>query len=224
MSKRIVCVSDLHENLPEIPECDILCIAGDVTFGFKGDFASQHRWLVNDFYDWCRGVPAKHVVVVAGNHDQSVEQWGWPLDDDGRIHYLEDSGIRLEGLNIWGTPWQPWFYNWAYNAPFRNGEDFLAEKFAMIPPDTDIVICHGPPLGHGDQVGDPNVPDRSGQPRVGSKAMTERLEELQPRLMVCGHIHSGRGVFQLGHTKIVNAAIVNNKYQPIYEPVLVHVS
>lgn len=215
---KIVCVSDLHQNLPEIPECDLLCIAGDLTFGFKGHLLDQRAWLVNEFADWVKRVPAKEVAVVAGNHDQCVEAYGWPEGID--CQYLQDSGARLCGLNVWGTPWQPWFYNWAFNAPERNGEEFLAEKFALIPPDTDIVICHGPPRGYGDQVGDPNDPYREGQPHVGSQAMTDRLREVQPRLMVCGHIHSGYGQYRLGHgrlahTQIVNCALVNNQYRPV---------
>jgi Icc-related predicted phosphoesterase len=236
---RIVCVSDLHENLPEIPECDLLCIAGDLTFGFKGALTDQQAWLMRDFADWTWKVPAKEIAIVAGNHDQSVEQWGWPWEHtrDAEVlgsgfkpilgHYLEDSGARLCGLNVWGTPWQPWFYSWAFNAPENDyDESFLQHKFAQIPDDTDVVICHGPPRGYGDQVGNPHLEDRSGQPSVGSNAMTKRLLEIKPRLMVCGHIHSGYGRYRLWHddgmesTVIVNAALVNNEYKPV-NPVIV---
>lgn len=228
---RIACVSDLHENLPTIPECEVLCIAGDLTFGFKGDLASQQRWLLNEFREWIEQVPAEHVVCVAGNHDQCIESWGWPevLNEVEKLHYLEDSGVELDGVKFWGTPWQPWFYSWAFNAPERHGEEFLTEKFAMIPADTDVVVCHGPPLGYGDQVGDPFAPDRSRQPRVGSGAMTARLLEVQPRLMVCGHIHSGYGKYTMWHgveadspcTVVRNAALVNNEYKPVND-VMVH--
>jgi Icc-related predicted phosphoesterase len=108
----IVCISDLHEHLVDVPACDLLLIA-------------------------------------AGNHDQSIEAWGIP--EELRCHYLQDAAIELFGLRIWGTPWQPWFYDWAFNAPRRNGEEFLASKFETIPADTDIVVAHGPPHGFGDR-------------------------------------------------------------------------
>jgi Icc-related predicted phosphoesterase len=91
-----------------------------------------------------------------------------------------------------------------------DGEAFLAEKFALIPDDTDIVICHGPPRGYGDHTG-----RADGQPHAGSTALTEVLERIQPRLMVCGHIHSGYGRYQLGETEVVNAALVDNDYRPV---------
>lgn len=217
---RVVCVSDLHENLPEIPECDLLCIAGDITFGLYGDLAAQQGFIVGPFCEWAESVPAKHIAVVAGNHDQNIERWGWPVASASMV-YLEDEGVELGGLKVWGTPWQPYFFSWAFNAPERGGEAFLKHKFDLIPDDTDIVICHGPPYGYGDQFGNPNVADRSGQPKVGSRAMTQRLREVQPRLMVCGHIHSGRGIYKLGETTVVNAALVDNEYRMVHEPIVI---
>lgn len=215
---KVVAVSDLHENLPVVPECDLLTIAGDISYAFKGDLVAKQKFLVGPFKNWLEGVPAKEIVLVAGNHDQSIERWGFPPDvklQVPRCHYLQDEGIELLGVKIWGTPWQPYFYDWAFNAPERNGEDFLAAKFSLIPDDTDIVVCHGPPFGYGDQVGNPHVEDRSGQPRVGSQSMTDALQRVQPPLMVCGHIHSGYGRYQLGDTEVVNAALVNNQYEPV---------
>jgi hypothetical protein len=153
-------------------------------------------------------VPADDIVLVAGNHDQSIEAWGVP--DGLRCHYLLDEGIELFGLRLWGTPWQPWFYDWAFNAPRRDGEVFLASKFDLIPEDTDIVLAHGPPYGYGDRTDRP-----SGPAHVGSTAMTETLKRVRPRLMVCGHIHSGYGSYRLGDTEIVNASLVDEGYRPV---------
>jgi Icc-related predicted phosphoesterase len=201
----IVCTSDLHEHLVDIPACDLLLIAGDVSFAFKGDLAAKHAFLAGDFKHWLDRVPADEIVLVAGNHDQSIEAWGLP--DGLRCHYLQDSGLELFGLRIWGTPWQPWFFDWAFNAPRRNGEEFLASKFETIPAGNNIVVAHGPPHGYGDRT--------SRAEHVGSAAMTAALERVQPQLMVCGHIHEGYGRFDLGATKIVNASLVDEDYRPI---------
>ncbi len=49
--------------------------------------------------------------------------------------------------------------------------------------------------------------------------MTEMLERVQPRLVVCGLIHPGCGRYRLGATEIVNAALVDNAYEPV-DPVV----
>ena len=202
---RIACIAELHEHLVDIPPCDLLLIAGDVSFAFEGDLPSKQAFLAGAFKDWLDRVPAEEVVLVAGNHDQSIEQWGLP--DGLRCRYLQDEGIELFGLKLWGTPWQPWFYDWAFNAPRRHGEAFLASKFEPIPADTDIVVAHGPPNGYGDLTA-------RGE-HVGSTAMTATLERVQPRLMICGHIHPAHGRYRLGDTEIVNASLVDEEYRPV---------
>ena len=200
----IACVSDLHEHLVDIPACDLLLIAGDVSFAFKGDLAAKHAFLAGEFKHWLDQVPAREVVLVAGNHDQSIEASGLPAGL--RCHYLQDAEVELFGLRIWGTPWQPWFHDWAFNAPRHDGEAFLASKFEPIPAETDIVVAHGPPRGYGDD---------TGHARVGSTAMTATLERVQPRVMVCGHIHGGYGRYRHGETEIINASLVDDEYRPV---------
>jgi Icc-related predicted phosphoesterase len=203
---RLVCTADLHEHLPDVPECDLLLIAGDISFSAKHDLAAKHAFLEGPFAEWLARVPARETVLVAGNHDRSIEAWGAP---ELPCHYLQDEAIELCGLRLWGTPWQPWFFDWAFNAPREGGEAFLAERFAPIPGDTDVLICHGPPRGYGDRNPGPD------QPHLGSAALLETIERVQPRLLLCGHIHSGFGRYRHGATEIVNAAYVDNDYRPV---------
>ena len=58
--------------------------------------------MSGDFRRWLDRVPCEEVVLVAGNHDQSIEAFSVP--DGLRCHYLQDSGVELHGLRIWGTP------------------------------------------------------------------------------------------------------------------------
>ena len=202
---RVACASDLHEHLVDVPECDLLLIGGDLTFAFGGA-ADKRAWLAGPFADWLERVPAREVVVIAGNHDREIESNGFPAGL--RCHYLQDESVELLGLSIWGTPWQPWFHDWAFNAPRDDGEAFLAEKFAAVPSGTQIVVCHGPPLGYG---------DRTAGGRVGSSAETDMVDRVQPRLLVCGHIHEDPGRWRRGTTEIVNATIVDQRYEPAHD-------
>lgn len=40
---------------------------------------------------------------------------------------------------------------------------------------------------------------------VGSEVVRKNIEQLQPQAAVCAHIHEGRGIEEIGKTKIVNA-------------------
>jgi Icc-related predicted phosphoesterase len=55
-----------------------------------------------------------------------------------------------------------------------------------------------------------------GYAHVGSAAMTATIERVQPRLMVCGHIHSGYGSHRLGDTEVINASLVDDGYRPVH--------
>jgi hypothetical protein len=89
------------------------------------------------------------------------------------VHYLEDSGATVAGLQFYGcvvvrvrrvrvarvrvervdrggvrrSPHQPAFFNWAFGR--MRGED-CRRRWELIPAGVDVLVTHGPPLGHGD--------------------------------------------------------------------------
>lgn len=218
---KICLTSDLHGHLPEIPECDILVIAGDICPhiaqpGSMRDVCFQRTWLNREFKWWCDKVPAKHIVATWGNHDfvgQKVK-----LDfaaDQIRCTMLVDEPVEIEGLTFWGSPWSSWFHDWAFNPPRVGGDKFLATKYAMIPECTDVIISHGPPTGLGDRTADGFL--------TGSLALLDRIEQLSASLLVCGHIHESQGSFTYkradgGTTQVVNASMLDRAYQPVNLP------
>lgn len=201
---KIVAVSDLHGHLPDIPPCDLLLLGGDLCPLVHHGIQRQADWILSSFRAWLKKQPATKIVMVAGNHDfvfQHRRDW---LSADFPADYLEDSGIEHAGLRIWGSPWQPVFCDWAFNLT----EAELAEKWARIPDNTDILVLHGPPHGYGDLT-------PRGE-RVGSPSLTRRIEEIRPRLAIFGHIHEGRGVERLGDTVLANVSLVDQHYKPVH--------
>lgn len=210
---RIAATSDLHGHFPEVPDCDVCVIAGDmVAATTREDEARQWKafghWLVALV---TRGITP---IGVAGNHDfllQNHPEWAQRFP----WVYLQDSGATFKGVNFWGTPWQPYFGGWAFNAPETDpGEEFLREKFAKIPTGTDVLISHGPPVGFHDRVG---------RQHVGSVALNTRIQQVMPRLAVYGHIHHGFGVEHVEGVTLANVSYTDVKagrYVPANEPVI----
>jgi len=201
---RIVCISDTHEQHERIvvPNGDMLICAGDVT-------ANGSTIALQRFGRWMQQQPHAHKILIAGNHDWCFERNGQSLLPPD-IHYLQDSAIVIAGLRVWGSPWQPRFYDWAFNL---DRGPRLAAKWALIPADTDILVTHGPPMGTLDLTprGD----------RAGCEALAARLEHLRVRLHVFGHIHLSYGVVERGGRISVNASICDEGYRAANAPVVV---
>jgi predicted phosphodiesterase len=208
---KIVALADLHGYLPpDVPPADLLLLAGDLVPTRNHDVLYQARWLDTDFRAWLAGLPVRKVVAVAGNHDLVFERAAYLVPPDLPWTYLQDAGTVWEGLRIWGTPWQPVFRDWAFNGT----PEQLRRRWALIPDETDVLLLHGPPFGYGD-----GVPERGGTVRrCGCPHLLERIAAVRPRLAVFGHIHEGRGAWQLGPTRLANVTILNECYRPAYGP------
>jgi Icc-related predicted phosphoesterase len=209
---RLVLLSDthgLHDALPSLPDGDVLVHAGDVTR--RGSLAE-----VRSFFDWFAGLSHRHKVVVAGNHDFAFQDRSAEAEAlvPAGVTYLKDSGTIIEGVRFWGSPWQPWFHDWAFNLP--RGEA-LARVWAGVPDDVHVLVTHGPPHGILDRVVVP-----PGQ-HVGCEMLRERLAALPAlRLHVFGHIHEDYGIVEDGEANgrrtFVNACICDVRYRPVNRP------
>lgn len=223
MSIKIVAISDTHCRLRKIdlPEGDLLLHAGDLTF--RGD----HEEIWQELRDLSRKAKNfKHgCVFIAGNHDWMGERNPGLLKQmaiDNGLTYLDHSSVQIEGLNIFGSAYTPAFHGWAFNV--RRGES-LAQKWAQIPDDTNILITHGPAMG----ILDP-VERYNGQTcefeieHVGCEELYKRIQELkQLKLHVFGHIHLGHGTLKVGDLTYVNASSCTEQYKPTNQPIIIEI-
>ena len=216
---RITFISDTHNKHNQVthslPGGDLLIHAGDLTGrGYQNE--------ITDFLNWYNGLDNyTHKIFIAGNHD-----WGFQESPDmcrellklyPKVTYLQDNleviGEDYESaVKIYGSPWQPEFYDWAFNLP-RMGDE-LKEKWDNVSANTDILITHGPAWGHLDTVKGKSVP-------LGCELLTERINELKPKIHVCGHIHSGYGYKFDGTTHFFNASVLDESYYYTQKPITV---
>ena len=217
---RITVISDTHTKhglipLTDLPGGDLLIHAGDIM---------NSGYNKNDILDFCTWFHSLEQydkkIFIAGNHDRMFENHPEGVEELLNIYfdidYLQDEGYDLYDLDtdtstkIYGSPWQPEFYSWAFNLP-KNGIE-LAGKWEAIPNNTDILITHGPAFGTLDTV--------AGRPwdNLGCELLAQRIEVIKPKIHVCGHIHSGYGYEFKNGTHFFNAAVLDEQYEYTQKP------
>ena len=96
----------------------------------------------------------------------------------------------------------------------------LPSRWAAIPPETDVLVVHGPPFGSLDKTA-----PRFGGEHVGSPSLRGWIEQQQPEAVICGHIHEGFGVDRIGSTAVYNVSYLDASYEhtPKRTPVVIDV-
>ena len=204
---KFVAISDTHcrhLNL-KLPKGDVLLHAGDISY--KGE-----RGEVIDFLGWFSKQNYTYKIFIAGNHDFFFEkakladiQAIIPKD----VIYLNDSGVSINNISVWGSPVTPWFFNWAFNR-YRGAA--IRKHWNMIPVGTDVLITHGPAFGLHDIVVNGT--------NTGCKDLLQRIMEVKPKVHVCGHIHEGYGSIKKGETRFINASVLNESYELVNKPIV----
>ena len=240
---KIVAISDIHGMLPELPECDVVCCAGDISpLEYQSDQTQMLGWFYLVFLPWVESLPCKKFIIVAGNHDfflqnihrrlidesDGYRRYTWRSASDvmkkllpgnlrgkyNKLVYLCDSSYEYEGHRFYGTPWIGDLSNWA----FYQDNDTLMQKYKNIPKQCDVIITHMPPkiegLGEVIQGGCFNTGTDYGSPELA-----EVLKTRDFKYALCGHVHSGQHLpVNLDGKKLVNVSLKNEDYNEMYYP------
>jgi Icc-related predicted phosphoesterase len=190
---KILCLTDLHGDerclrtiLEASTDVDMLLMGGDLTnFGTP----NQAENLVKIAQQTC-----PEILAVAGNCDSALI--------DQRLIELGISlfgrGVVREQTGFFGVsampPWMGMMYELEepeIAAALESGHAEVAQAERLV------LLSHAPPRNcrlDCTQRGD----------HVGSTAVRQIIDDRQPALVVCGHIHEARGVERIRHTTVVN--------------------
>ncbi|MDR1181432.1 MAG: metallophosphatase domain-containing protein [Bacteroidales bacterium] len=199
---KILHLSDTHSRhhaLQNLPIADIIIHSGDMLWAG----ASKE---VLDFIDWFGGLDYKYKIFIAGNHDDCFEGRNREIIQNflpKNCFYLCNSGIEIEGIQFWGVP--------LFMSDDINGR--LPQMMAQIPADTDILITHSPPFGILDTT------DNS----YGCPDLLQAVLKIKPKYHLFGHVHGAYGIEKSAYTTFVNAALMNENYELVNNPVLLEV-
>jgi Icc-related predicted phosphoesterase len=189
---KLLLFSDLHCDRTAARHLVERAGAVDVIVG-AGDFANI-RHGINVCIDILK-VVAKPAILVPGNNESTEELIeacrSWPS-----AHVLHGSGVTIDGVDFFGlgggvpvTPFGDWSYDFS---------EQQAAKLLKACPTGCVLVSHSPPKGAVDV-------SSSGR-SLGSLAVREAILNTQPKLVVCGHIHSSSGQSaMIQSTTVINA-------------------
>lgn len=131
--------------------------------------------------------------AVPGNCDpkqilQVLDKYGVNLH--GKC--VKHEGITFGGLG--GSNLTP------FNTPFEITEVEIQEELAALTCSEDekfVLVTHAPPFGT-------KLDQTKAGINVGSKSIRQFIEQKQPLVSLCGHVHEARGIDELGRTLMVN--------------------
>lgn len=152
---KICGISDIHGNLNiNIPECNVLCICGDVVnLNDQQDIPASKKWWETRFVKWVESLPCSKVIVIPGNHDFFLERmytecWGWFKDhmrilSNRKLEFLIDESFYYEDIHFYGTPWiNPISFQegrWAF-------EHQEKDEYYNDIPECDVLLTHDNPF------------------------------------------------------------------------------
>jgi len=185
-----------HLVMDENP--DVVVVAGDLA---NRDLqAAEH--IVRELSKM-----APRVFFVPGNMDNPVLA-DWTGTD--RITCLHGKKVIHDGVSfiglggaVTGPCWDPFEYDEA------EAGRILGNAIGSGSPYPLVLVSHCPPKGT-------KLDLAFGHWHVGSKVVREFIEEREPVLVICGHIHEAQGIDEIGRTLIVNVgAVAHGHYASI---------
>jgi len=216
---KIVTFSDTHNCHDQVvlPDCDNCIFGGDLS-------GRGNRIETSFFFRWYNAqTQCKHKIMIVGNHDicfqekfneeTQANRWLETLiaqyPDIIVLDNRYPDGVRIEGINIYGSPATPWYHGerWAFNYHRQD----IAEIWSKIPTNTDILITHGPAYG----ILDKTLTEKN----AGCPELLQRIKEIKPKYHICGHIHESYGAHYEDETMHINCSIIDKDYYPTNKPI-----
>jgi len=187
---KLLAFSDLHRDLKRAAKLVEMSTQADVVIG-AGDFASVHEGL-GETIDALSAIDTPTVLVPGNNEtDEALRDATASWSAATVLHggMVSIGGVEFFGLGA-GVPVTPW--DWSFDLD----EERAAVMLTLCPRDA-VLVLHSPPHGHCDSGG--------GGDHFGSRALLRTIEEKEPRLAVCGHIHESWGCeSKVGRTPVRN--------------------
>ncbi|MBI3005087.1 MAG: metallophosphoesterase [Ignavibacteriales bacterium] len=203
----IIAFTDIHGAYKKVNEIlsrkrsyDVIVVGGDLTtFGSPKEAEDAIRLFQTH---------GKPLLVVAGNMDRpGLEQTFNDLNVS-----INGRGILQGDIGFFGVSASPFS---PLHTPYEISEEEIMRRAEKGWSDVrearwKIFVPHAPPTNT-------RVDKIFTGAHVGSTAVREFIEQRQPDVVVCGHIHEARGKDAIGKTQIVNCGPAGKGYYAVIE-------
>jgi Icc-related predicted phosphoesterase len=203
----------LNEDI--VKGLDFVIISGDISIGAK----ALSRFIAS--FQKIRDAIPIHIPIyyIPGNREyepfayefEGIPKNTFPIHNrklkysgkDGVTVWLVGFGSALPGINNNFVKNEPEIYDALTNL-------FISLKGEKNLDDKVILVSHNPPYNT-------KLDQAHMSPNVGSKSLRKIIEEYQPDICLCGHIHESFGIQELIKTKCVNPGAIRDGQAAVIE-------
>ena len=202
-----IAVGDVHESIgmlnsiPGVRQAEGLILTGDLTNRGREDKAAH---LLEQAQS-----ANKNLLAQMGNMDHA--EVGELLTRRG-INIHRQARLLAPGLVLMGV-------GWSTPTPFGTPSEIAEAELTRWIAETHrlaldlaastwpqgktrlVAAIHTPPL-------DTSLDRTSGGAHVGSAGVRAFIEDAQPEVVICGHIHEAQGQERLGHSHVLNPGLL----------------
>ncbi|KZX16827.1 3',5'-cyclic adenosine monophosphate phosphodiesterase CpdA [Methanobrevibacter cuticularis] len=207
---KILAITDVHsENNPKFDnyiknnDLDLVIVAGDITNFGPPEFATEFLNNITSL-----GI---EVIAIPGNCDTKESILAIEESDAIFNHnnLFINQNIAFHGFG--GSNPTP------FDTPFEFDDEELYENindlFNQVVSNQrmlNILITHAPPLNcEADKLEDGS--------HVGSNGVRKIIEEHQPDISICGHIHEARSIDKIDETLVINPGMLKDNHGSLIE-------
>jgi uncharacterized protein len=212
---KILALADLHDRSCQLSElkdaqADLVVVCGDLHNGGPAD-------VTKSTVDALAGL-GHPVLIVPGNTDpRPLAEVLWNdagfINLDRRAYCYTSPGHSVGFIGFGGmVPGNPKRIGDPGRYYHSDEEVYkvLAECYREIAGcDWRVVVTHQPPRGALGKIYNGEI--------TGCASLVRFIEDYQPDLLICGHIHEARGVAEMGNTKVINVGDLARGYSAMIE-------
>ncbi len=210
---KIVVISDIHNDvenlmkfLDEIEKTnfDVLICPGDLTdtIAPKGFSKVEIGKLIIEELKSLK----KPILICPGNQDREIIK----VIEDAKIS-LHGRGVKIGKYGFYGFGGAKTPFNTSLEPSEEEIENGLKKAYESVKDaKVKIQVTHIPPART-------KLDKIFTGAHVGSEVVRKFIEEKMPCVAICAHVHEGRGIDEIGKTKIINSGRFPEGYYGLIE-------